>query len=251
MLMPVASLTPAQIDAMWRIFDRYYSEVSLAQFEADLREKQKVILLLDSGDRSLQGFSSLQMLEGVASGRPFRALFSGDTICEKGYWGSRVLNRRFALHLISEWFRAPSVPLYWFLISKGYKTYLLLTRNFPESWPRRGMEVPAFEREVLDALARRKFGDAWKPKLGILRFRTCQGRLRDDVAPLDAFILDDPDVRFFAERNPNHAQGDELCCLGKVGLRFFGTTLRKYLVPWARSRRSRSAAQGEDRSEAA
>jgi len=66
----------------------------------------------------------------------------------------------------------------------------------------------------------------------------CQGRLRDDVAPVDAFVLDDADVRFFAKKNPGHAQGDELCCLGKINLGFFRTVARKYLVPWTRTRRS-------------
>jgi len=151
-LVPVASLTPAQVDAMWRIFDRYYSEVSLERFEADLRAKQKVILLLDGGDRSIQGFSSVELLEGAVSGRRFRALFSGDTILRARYWGSRCSP---ALLLDPDLGVAPRPGGALLLVphQQGYKTYLLLARNFRDFWPRSGVELPAFEREVLEALA--------------------------------------------------------------------------------------------------
>jgi len=36
-------------------------------------------------------------------------------------------------------------------------------------------------------------------------------------------------VRFFVQRNPRHAEGDELCCLGKVDLKLWTFYMRKLL----------------------
>ena len=111
--------------------------------------------------------------------------------------------------------RNPTVPLFWFLISKGYKTYLLLSRNFPEHWPRRDRPTPPWQAAVLDDLASRKFGSSWHPLRGVLIFDPPAGRLRAGISPVEP-VLGDPDVAFFVARNPGHTRGDELCCLGRV-----------------------------------
>jgi len=43
----------------------------------------------------------------------------------------------FAKHLLLAKIRTPGRRVYWFLISKGYKTYLLLARTFLGFLPRR------------------------------------------------------------------------------------------------------------------
>jgi hypothetical protein len=114
--------------------------------------------------------------------------------------------------------RNPRVPVYWFLITKGYKTYLLLARNFPEHWPRRDRATPTWQKHVIDTFAATRFGSAYDPSRGILVFEEALGRLRPSVAPIDEDALRDPDVRFFAQKNPGATRGDELCCIGRVGL---------------------------------
>jgi hypothetical protein len=54
---------------------------------------------------------------------------------------------------------------------------------------------------------------------GIIRYATPHERVREGVAPVDAFVLANPHVRFFVERNPGHADGEELACLAEVRLR--------------------------------
>jgi hypothetical protein len=185
-------------------------------------------LLRDTGDDSLQGFSTVQALERELGGRRFRVVYSGDTVCDKAYWGQRALQSRFTQTLITEKLKAPHLPLYWFLITKGYKTYLLMAHNFPDFWPRHDAAMPAREGQVLDLLAREKFGAAWRPGQGILRFDECLGRVKPEVAPPDARALENPHVRYFLEKNPGHAEGDELCCLGVVNARLCLIAARKY-----------------------
>lgn len=223
----VSALSAELREAMWRLFERYYADVTCERFQHDLSEKQEVILLFDSGDRSMRGFSTLLCYEDHHRGRRFVAVYSGDTVIDEAYWGQRALQRRFVRWVVLQKLRRPFTPVYWFLITKGYKTYLLLSRNFPNYWPRHDRPTPDWESSLIDHLARSRFGDAWKPELGVLRFDSSLGRLREGVASVDASIIAAPDARFFVEKNPGHAVGDELCCIGRVGLDLWGAfTLR-------------------------
>jgi hypothetical protein len=237
----VARLHPTAVDEMWRVFSKYYADTSREQFEQDLSRKNDVILLLDSGDRSLQGFSTIQVYERKIEDRPFVAVFSGDTIVEHAYWGQTTLQRAFFQYVLRVKLMNPLRAVYWYLISKGYKTYLLLARNFGTFYPRYDMETPHFERAILDLLSTDKFGDAYHAEEGVLRFPVCQGRLKQGVAPIDTGLLERPDIRFFVAKNPGHAKGDELCCLGKVdsGLvsRFTSRLLEKWAHSWSRRMR--------------
>lgn len=216
----VADLSDATKDAMWSVFARYYAGISRPTFERDLAQKQNVITLLDSGDESLQGFSTLEVYDQEIDGRRVVAIFSGDTIVDKEYWGQKALQTAFFFFILRTKLANPMTPLYWFLISKGYKTYLLLSRNFVEYWPRHDQATPAWQSKLVDALARQKFGDAWDAGAGVLRMNGKDGRLKQGVAPVDPSALAHADIRFFVTKNPGYVVGDELMCVGLVDLKF-------------------------------
>ncbi|MCA9774194.1 MAG: hypothetical protein KC466_17385, partial [Myxococcales bacterium] len=220
-IVPVRDLDPRLHDEMWAVFSRYYEGVTRESFEKDLAPKDHVILLFDAERGSVQGFSTLQVTVTEVRGRRVVSLFSGDTIVDAAYWGQNALQKAFYRYIVRTKFAHPFTPVYWFLISKGYKTYLLLSRNYRVYWPRHDRPTPAWETAVLDRLAGERFGDDWRPELGIIRFSQCNTRLHAGVAPVDAEILAYPDIRFFVERNPGHCDGDELACLGLIDFRLF------------------------------
>lgn len=214
---PVAELTDAEIDAMWELFSRFYADVTRDLFAKDLAPKHHVIWL-STRSGELAGFSTLEVMRCSLGGRRIVALYSGDTIVDARFWGQRALHRAFYGYAMALKLRHPLTPVYWFLITKGYKTYLLLTRNFPEHWPRHDRPTPEWQQALLDELATRRFGTDYERERGLLRHAgRGLGRLSESVAPIDAQLAEDPDVRFFLERNPRWADGDELCCLGRIG----------------------------------
>jgi len=164
----------------------------------------------------VQGFSTISTFERTVQGRRVVGIFSGDTIVAKEYWRQTALQRAFLSYVMRVKLRHVRLPVYWFLISKGFRTYLLMAKNFPEYWPRYDRQTPSWQAAVIDDFARCRYPDAWKPDQGILHFDHPAGRLRQDMAPIDDKARAVPEVRFFEERNPHHADGDELCCIGRI-----------------------------------
>jgi hypothetical protein len=215
-LIPVADLTAADIAAMFALMDRHYENVTRDGFEVDLAEKQWVIQITDPRTGGLCGFSTQMLLDVCVACRPVKALFSGDTIVARERWGDSALSHvwgRLALSLID---RFAGVELYWFLISKGYKTYRFLPLFFHEFYPRPGAPTAAWALEVIDALATHKYPGSYDAGRGVIRSGHTKDRLRPGVADVSPERLLDQHVRFFVERNPGHAHGDELCCLAPL-----------------------------------
>ncbi len=218
----VARLTVQMKNQMWSVFQKYYADISREKFESDLAGKNHIILLLDTGDGTIQGFSTIEVYKREILGKKVLAIYSGDTIIAMNYWGQSALQIAFAMFLGKQFLLNGLRPIHWFLISKGYKTYLLFSRNLLDYYPRYDRPTPQWEAQVIDTLATEKFAADWKADKGILQFAVPAGRLIEGIAPIEQSIMDKhADIRFFAEKNPGHMQGDELCCLGAISIATF------------------------------
>lgn len=211
----VEELDPATRDAAYALFRAGYEGTDRARFEHDLAEKQLVVLLHDRDDGTLRGFSTvlLQEIEGPTG--PSTVFFSGDTVVDPAYWGQKQLQLAVARLLFTLKLRRPLRPLYWFLISKGYRTYLMLANAFPVSCPRVDRDDVRL-REMLNVLASERFGRQYDPITGVIRYDTAHEHVRRGLAPLTEETMRNPHVRFFAERNPGHEAGEELACVALV-----------------------------------
>jgi len=212
----VAGLDGYDRDQMFGLMERYYDGMKRDGFEADLNEKQWVILLQDCDSHAICGFSTQMILDFAVDGARMHALFSGDTIVERRCWGQSLLAQawgRLAIELID---RYPAGSLYWFLISKGYKTYRYLPLFFREYYPRRATATPPWAKAIIDALGSHKYPHAYDPTAGIVRAEATACRLRRDVAALTGGRLRDPEIGFFIDSNPGHEFGDELCCIAPL-----------------------------------
>jgi hypothetical protein len=237
-LTPVAELSASRRDEMYALFARHYDGVSLGQFEQDLAEKQWLIEVIDPADGSLRGFSTQCVLQVPHAGGIVRALFSGDTIVDREYWGDPALSHvwgHLALSLIDQF---GNEPLYWYLISKGYRTYRFLPVFFHEFYPRHDSTRSPEVLSVLHALGRWKFGNDYDVTTGIVRPREpC--RLRNGLGETTAARLRDPHLRFFFMQNPGHIAGHELCCIAPLTRQNF--TAAAWRVIGARSRTRQSS----------
>ena len=194
-------LREADVVAMERLYREFYVGADEADFRRDLAEKDYAILLRGTG---VCGFSTMKLVE-VAE---MLVLFSGDTVVEtsqRGQWG---LAGGFG-HMIKFVERMfPDETAYWFLISKGARTYRFLPTFF-----RRYVPGPVADADLSARLARvasALYPREYNPATGVLHFVGKKDRLRGDLLRMDT-----ESVRFRA-LNPGWMNGDELCCLAPL-----------------------------------
>lgn len=220
---------------LYALFQNYYADISPEKFAADLYEKDHVIVLKEARWGSVIGFTTVKIYELQSQGTTVRVAFSGDTIVDEEFWGDSALSRPLFLYLAKQYFLNPTVPFYWFLISKGYKTYIAVSRNLKEFWPSYTAPTPPHIRTLIGELAKARYPEAWNEEKQILQFKEPMGRLLENIAPVSAAELLVPEIAHFVTLNPEYLRGDELCCVARLDhtavahylQRTLGKTLRK------------------------
>lgn len=206
------AMEPETVEAMYELFQKYFVQRERRTFEADVADKDHVILIYAGAE--LVGFSTAQTSLENINGDELQVLFSGDTIVDRAYWGSGILERcwlELAVRISDQY----QLPLYWFLICSGYRTYRYLPTFFKEFWPRYDAQTPPAAQALLDTVAQRRFGARYQD--GVVRLPG-GGALREGVSPVDERQLRNPDVAFFVRANPGHLRGDELACITRIAV---------------------------------
>jgi hypothetical protein len=211
----VAMLSDRAIGRMFDLYDQYYDATSRALFETDLRNKDHVVTLREPSG-ALAGFSTLAVLEAEIGGKPLRAIYSGDTIIDHAHWGTQALAFTWIRFAGTIKARSPELPLYWFLIVKGHRTYRYLSAFSVDFHPHWQRPTPASARDVMDALAQSRFGGAYDQARGVVSFARSRGHLKPEWAVVEPGEGTRRDVAFFLRRNPGYVNGDELVCLTQL-----------------------------------
>ncbi len=213
----IGSLKSTQIDEMFKLFEIFYENVSFARFKTDLLAKTKVIILLDP-ERKIQGFSTFYDFDFSFQNKNARVLFSGDTIIAPDYWGTSALTMEFLKNMILLKMKYPFRPVWWFLISKGYKTYLLLANNFLDYYPRFDRETPKEEKDFIASLSEKFYPGKFNDQTGVIEFEANEHEhLKESIAPITEELMKKyPKIKFFNSKNPGWKKGDELACIGEV-----------------------------------
>ena len=237
----MSDLTAADVDAMYSLFEAYYQGTCRERFERDLERKEQVIVLTEPHSGAIVGFSTVRLLEPSELGERCRVIYSGDTVVAEPYWGSKALQRGFTQVLFRQRFRDPLTPLYWLLTTKGYRTYLLMTNYFPESYPRWERPTPRKVEALRRRIGRLRYGEDFDPERGVVVYKDPRDRLQSGVCHISQRDLRNAHIRHFVELNPNHAEGEELVCLARIRrrdpLRIAAKLLRHRLDPRGFGRR--------------
>lgn len=203
-------------DAMFQLMAQTYANMQRDRFDSDLDAKRWVILVRSPETDAIVGFSTQVLLKTCVGGKMIHALYSGDTVVDRRHWGDPALAHawgNFALALIDRHRRR---AMYWLLTSKGFRTYRYLPLFFRAYFPRYDAPTPDSARRVIDALGMAVGGGRYDPSANIIRASEGQEFVRPELGRPGSRLDTDSPTRFFVERNPGYARGDELCCLAPL-----------------------------------
>ena len=234
----------AKLVEMHSIFTRFYENADLSTFIKDMSEKKGVMILKNRTTGRIVGFSTYNEIELVHRGQKAIGVFSGDTIVEPEYWGDKTMHTAFAVKMLKAKLMRPTTPMFWLLISKGYKTYLLMANNFQRFYPRHDRhdhEMAALTEQYCQKL----YPSYYRQEEQILDFGDGYHALKDNVADITPRMrASNADIRFFEQRNPEWRRGTELPCVSEIAFstigHFFGKLVRSTLGIRRRSARKPS-----------
>ena len=211
LLLPRHELPGDRKDEMFTVLDSCFHGVRWEVFEADLNEKNWIILLLRA--ERVVGFSTIHAYEVVHEGQRLNIIYSGDTIVAPEAWGSPVLPRSWIAGVNTILSQMPGSRSYWLLLSSGFRTYRFLPLFWKEFYPTYELATPAASARLLQWLAVERFGAMFQS--GVVRFPAPQ-RLRPGLCEVPEELLQYPHIAYFVHQNPGHTQGDELVCLTEL-----------------------------------
>jgi hypothetical protein len=198
---------------MLDILESHFRHVTPERFEADLDEKNWVILIRDANSR-IVGFSTLLLYKATFEGTPLAVVYSGDTIIEREAWGSAALPRTW-IHSVWQVHRQhfPDLPLYWLLLTGGFRTYRFLSVFWKRFYPNAVAPAPPRMQRLLEQLAAEKFGERFDCGAGVVHLGQ---PLCEALLPVPEGKRSDPHVAYFLVKNPGYTAGDELVCLSEL-----------------------------------
>ena len=217
----IEQLSSNEKKEMFSLYRSFFDFADETVFEHDLIEKDWVILLRDKNNYEIQGFSTQSMLTAREKNKKIRALFSGDTIIHKDYWGEWELIRQWGRLALSVIQAHGADELYWFLICMGYKTYRFLPVFFKDFYPCYNKPTPKSMKKNIELFATAKFKSQFDPKKGIIRLNGNRVALKEGLADIRPNLMNNAHIRYFSRMNPGHSNGDELACIAKLSMENF------------------------------
>lgn len=210
----IARLKSSEARTMYSIYKKYYANTVFEIFEKDLYGKTGVFIIREPKKNKIVGFSTIIERDFQVHGKLVHGFFSGDTIIEEAYWGSRALQRAMFRYVISFKIKHFSQPIYWILISKGFKTYLLLANNYLTYYPNVAQDNEHL-LEYVEAYCDQFFNEYYNTKTQLIDFGQNYQCLKADVAPITNQMREkNAKIAFFEKINPTWEKGTELPCIG-------------------------------------
>jgi hypothetical protein len=208
----VSELSSNEKELMFLLMADHYKDMQRETFDRDLSQKNLVLLLW--AENRIQGFTTFVSNPKGCGTAQYHILFSGDTIIAPEFWGSTAM--------VDGWFKVvarflasdPHKPWYWFLMSKGHRTYMYLPLFFQQYYPalEPNRQIDTL-KEIANDVAFKLYPEHWRPDLGVIQFPNAAGALTAKLAAGTYDRKHNPQVAFFLKKNPNFEKGDELVCI--------------------------------------
>lgn len=211
-IIKVEEITDKNKFRMFEIMESVYYGTSFEKFANDLANKNYILVLYDN-DNLIQGFTTIQIYDEFFEENPAKIIYSGDTVIDKDARGDIELMRawwRFSFEIQQKY---KSHKVYWFLISKGWRTYKFLPLFLKDFYPNANKTTPANIQIFMDKISQEKFGDLYKE--GII-YPKNPDYLKSGLDDVPNHKKNDKDVLFFLEKNPEYYKGNELVCFAEL-----------------------------------
>ena len=212
----VTEISEDELKRMFTVMSANYDYITIEAFKKDLSNKDYAGILLDD-NLNIQGFTTFAINPKNYQHPEYNILFSGDTVISSDYVGSQELGKGWCKTVGSILAKFPEKKWMWYLMSKGYKTYLYLPFFFNKYYPAAKESEHENHQSIAHQCSTHFFGNEWNKKKGIVQFTNKIGQVKKEHAQ-KSFKKSNLYVDYFLERNPGFVNGDELVCIAELAI---------------------------------
>lgn len=211
-----STLDQTTLTRMWALYAPHH-QMDRREFGEKLATLDEIALFTSRNDRSLIGFCGLRhRLVQLRNGRRVATFYLGLTYL-RPEWRSTGLIQQVVLRRVLAPLVTPRLAVYVWADCLTFRPYLAMARNLHEYYPSRTRPTTEEAAEVIDILGATYYGDCFDAERGTVR--KIVRRIKPHEARVSTTDLQDPDIRFFVERNAGHGSGDGLIAVFPMGLR--------------------------------
>lgn len=193
------------------------TEVTVQEFHKLLLSYTYVVLYRERNDGSLRGLMTVGIdRKRQDNGKPYTVLRLGLGFFQINYRGGPYIYLVAVYLFIKELVTHPFTPLY--VVGKvfSFKSYCLFSHSLRHCYPRYNLETPEFMKEIINeyGLKVKLPNEIYNTDTFVLaRENTI---LKKNLKDVSKEATEDPDIKFFLERNPGWERGHQLITVALV-----------------------------------
>jgi hypothetical protein len=213
------------------------------RFEAQLAKDETVFVVRGSVTGHLVGFGTLTVNHVTWQDEKAIVIYVGWTMISPEFRKHGITQKLGFLTFLKQRLKHPTRNIYWMMTSSTLNSYLVLVRNFRDSYPRAGRRFPPRESAYVEQVLAR-IGSQWDPATGVIA-RGGASFYREGRVDRDEVNQNDPDIAFYITANPGQAEGDSLVCLAPLTLKNFAYIARRQLARGRKKKASSDATSAD------
>lgn len=203
--------SPETIEYMWSLYENYYA-YSKESFLERMKKNNYFALYLVDG--FLVGFTGLRINRTYINGKKRLFIYFGQTVIDKAHRGKSLIPLTgIKLCKLFFWDLCCSKAYFW-ADCLTYKAYLVFRKTLADCYPSHRKALDKDTQAIRDYIGKTHYPDSYCPHTGTIH--KFVNWVADESVTIDSEKLRDPDIRFFAQANPQHDQGHGLLTLAPI-----------------------------------
>jgi hypothetical protein len=218
---------------MWALYGPHHN-VTREHFEDRWRSLDQVATFHRAGE--VRGMVGVRLRTFEVLGEPIHTLYFGQVFVDPSQRGKLLIQRLVTRLFLTHRLRHPGQRLVLWSNALTFNPYLVMAHHLAEFYPSRHAPTPPWASDLLGQIGAHYYPDTFEPEAGTVRKPS--RLLHEGTSRITERELANPDIAFYARRNPNHALGHGLliaCPLSFKNLAHFSVSLGSR--QWRRSAR--------------
>lgn len=226
-LRPTDSLSDHEIQEIWDFYAKYAKRDKDAFIES--LKKTSVVGRCFNDDKHIVAFWAITYIDVSEGKRRIRAFHVNWAAIDKAYRGYRILHITGICTFFKNRLKHPFTSIYWMFTATTYMSYLLITNNCKEYFPRIDRKTPDYLLRMSKAFSKDLDGLVWDDEGAVLK-RNYEVQYTEGLVSELAEKDSNPDIDAYRKLNPHQERGDSLVCIAPLNVVNFSTIVWRMLT---------------------